>query len=169
MQNRKQVLSQAKYAINNELWEELNNLLDQRKKVLEEITKQTSSCLEERLDMLDAKINASHKKIHEWNLSKSAKRKKRIEWSQNVSKNSVKSSKQKKINWKVAQEVIDTRSTVRKNNNLWLSEGTLVVHKDRRDCPMIVIDTDNRGYTRVLCGGEVQLYRTLSLRPALSE
>ena len=61
IRNRKQVISQAKESIKNELWGELDDLLSQRKETLEEIEKETSSFLEERLAILDAKIEASHK------------------------------------------------------------------------------------------------------------
>lgn len=80
IRNRKQVLSQAKESIKIELWGELDDLLTQRKEVLEEIQKEASSWLEERLAILDAKIEVSHKKIQDWNLSRGRKKKKSIQW-----------------------------------------------------------------------------------------
>ena len=172
IRNRKQVISQAKESIKNELWGELDDLLSQRKETLEEIEKETSSFLEERLAILDAKIEASHKKIQEWNMSKGRKKKKSIQWTDDRTRDEVRFSKpSKKINWEAAAEVSDANRSIRKNNRSWLSEGTMVVHRSdtTKKEPMIVVDISDSGLVSALKEGELVRFRSLSLRPAFED
>ena len=173
IRNRKQVLSQAKESIKNELWGELDDLLAQRKEVLEEIQKETSSWLEERLSILDAKIDASHSKIQDWNLSKGRKKKKSIQWTDDRTRDEIRFSKPKKeINWDAASEVSGINRSTRKNNSSWMSEGVMVVHKNdlKKENPMMVVDIFNEGRSvRVLSGTEITTFRALSLREAFDE
>ena len=173
IRNRKQVLSQAKESIKNELWGELDDLLAQRKETLEEIEKETSSWLEERLAILDAKIDASHKKIQDWNLSRARKKKSSIQWTDDKTRDEVRFSKpSRKINWEVAAEVSDSNRSTRKNNSNWLIEGVMVFHKNdvKKENPMMVVDIFNEGRSaRVLSGTDVVTYRSLSLREAFYE
>lgn len=173
IRNRKQVLSHAKESIKNELWGELDELLSQRKETLEEIEKETSSFLEERLAILDAKIDASHKKIQDWNLSKRRKKKKSIQWTDDRARDEIRFSKPtRQINWEAASEVSDTNRSTRKNNSNWLIEGTMVVHKNdlKKENPMMVVELTNDGKTaHVLFDGDVRSYRSLSLRPIFDD
>lgn len=173
IRNRKQVLNQAKESIKNELWEELDDLLTQRKEVLEEIEKETSSWLEERLSILDAKIDASHSKIQDWNLSKGRKKKKSIQWTDDRTRDEIRFSRpSKQINWEAASEVSDANRSTRKNNSSWLIEGTMVVHKNdlKKENPMMVVELSNEGKTaHVLFDGDVRRYRSLSLRPVFDD
>lgn len=168
--NRKQVLSQAKESIKNELWQELDDLQAQRKEVLEEIEKETSSWLEERLTILEAKIDVSQKKIQDWNMSKGRKKKKSIQWTDDRIRDEIRFSKpRKEINWSAAAEVSDINRSTRKNNLSWMSEGVMVVHKNdiKKEKPMMVIDVFNEGRSvRVLSGDDIVTYRALSLREA---
>lgn len=170
IRNRKQVLSQAKESIKNELWGELDDLLAQRKEVLEEIEKEASSWLEERLSILDAKIDASHSKIQDWNLSKGRKKKKSIQWTDDRTRDEIRFSKpSKQINWEAASEVSDSNRKTRVNNSSWMSEGVMVVHKHdiKKENPMMVVDVFNEGRSvRVLSGDDIVTYRSLSLREA---
>jgi hypothetical protein len=166
--NRKNILRRAKKNIEDTRQEELEKLLIERDSFLVKM-EQSEDDFRTEIATINAKIQQISIENYEWNLSKSNKKKKSIEWDKNFSRGQMRSTKRKKIDWEVAQGVIDTRKSIRKNNTLWLDEGSLVVHKDKRDCPMIVIDIGDGRYTRVLNGGEVQHYRTLSLRPALSD
>jgi len=170
--NRKQVISEAKESIKNDLWEVLNDFLDQRMKVSEEIEKETSPWLEERLSILDAKIIASQKKIQEWNMSKGRKKKKSIQWIDDRTRDEVRFSKpSKQINWEAAAEVSDTNRSIRKNNRSWLSEGTMVVHRSdtMKKEPMIVVDISDSGLVSALKEGDLVRFRSLSLRPAFED
>lgn len=173
IRNRKQVLSQAKESIKIELWGELDDLLTQRKEVLEEIQKEASSWLEERLAILDAKIEVSHKKIQDWNLSRGRKKKKSIQWTDDRTRDEIRFSKpSKEINWEAASEVSNSNRSIKKNNSNWLFEGVVVVHKNdlKKENPMMVVDVTNEGsITHVLSDGCVKTFRTLSLRPAFDD
>jgi len=173
IRNRKQVLNQAKESIKNELWEELDDLLSQRKEVVKEIEKETSPWLEERLEILNAKIDISQKKIHNWNLSKGRKKKNSIEWTDDRTRDEIKFSKpRRQINWEAASEVSDTNRSIRKNNSSWLTEGVMVFHKNdiKKENPMMVVDIFNEGRNaRVLSGTDVVTFRALSLREAFYE
>ena len=172
IRNRKQVLNQAKESIKNELWGELDDLLSQRKEALEEIEKEASSFLEERLAILDAKIEVSHKKIQDWNLSRGRKKKKSIQWTDDRTRDEIRFSKpSKEINWEAASEVSETNRSIKKNNSNWLSEGTMVVHRSdtMKKEPMMVVDISDSGIVRALKGGDLVKFRSLSLRPAFED
>lgn len=173
IRNRKQVLSQAKEAIKNELWGELDDLLAQKKETLEEIEKEASSWLDERLTILDAKIEEAHKKIQEWNLSKGRKKKKSIQWTDERTRNEIRFSKpSRKINWEAASEISSANRSTRKNNSNWLSEGTMVVdkHDTHKDFPMMVVDIFDGGKSaRILSPEGLVTRRALSLRPAFDD
>ena len=165
--NRKNILRRAKKNIEDKRQEELEKLLIERDFLT--TMEETEGDFSTEIATINAKIHQISVENYEWSQSVSSKKKKRIEWDQNFSRGSLRTSKRKKINWEVAQGVVDSRKSIKKNNKLWLVEGALVVHKDNRDCPMIVIDVGDGNHTRVLNGGDVQHYRTLSLRPALND
>jgi len=173
IRNRKQVLSQAKESIKNELWEELDELLAQKKQVLEEIEKESTYRLEERLSILNAEIEVSQKKIQDWNLSSGRKKKKSIQWTNERTRDEMRFSKpRKEINWEVASEVSDVNRSIKKNNSSWLLEGTMVVHRHdvKKENPMMVIDIFNDGESaRLINGQDVITCRALSLRPAFDD
>jgi len=172
IKNRKHVLSQAKESIKNELWGEYQSLLDQKKEVVEEIEKETSSWLEEKLSILNAKIHQAEKDLDDWSLSKYRKKKKSIEWTDDRARKEIRFSKpRKEINWDAAEEVISEKKKIRKNNSSWLHEGTMVVHRSEPDGPpMMVVNVFNEGRTsHVLKDGDIISLRSLSLRPAFED
>ena len=171
--NRKQVLSQAKESIKNELWGELDELLAQKKEVVGEIEKETSPWLEEKLSILNAKIDDSQRRIQDWNLSKGRKKKKSIQWTDERTRDEIRFSKpSRQINWEAASEVSDANRSTRNNNSNWLVEGTMVVHKSdlKKENPMMLVELSSEGrVAHVLLDGDIRNYRSLSLRPAFDD
>lgn len=171
IENRKQNLISAKKSIQDELYGRLDQLLAEKEELIDRMDKEEAKVpLTEDLGVVLSKIDDQHRKISEWNLSRKSKARKSIEWIDERTKKETRLSAKprKKINWEVASEVSSQNKSIKKNNSSWLEEGVMVVHKDDRKClnPMMVIDVYNEGeYSRVLRGGDVAVFRSLSLRP----
>lgn len=174
--NRKNILSEVKTSIQNELDVKLFDLITKRnnlEKTIENLTAQDTEVpkgIKNDLRDLNVAVQATTNELSVWQSSKRIKKKKQIEWKSEKERQSTRSNRPKKeINWAEAGKVSVKNKSLTKNNLNWLSEGSLVVHKDDRGHFLMVITIDDDGVTTLLDDGIVRRVRTLSLRPALDE
>jgi hypothetical protein len=174
--NRKNILSEAKETIHQELNEKLCFLVENRNRLQQTIDtcenegSEDSKEIIESLNKLNSQIESAAKNLTDWQSSKRIKKKKQIEWKSEKARDTTRNSRPKKeINWDAADKVRVKNKSLTKNNRSWLDEGSLVVHKDNRDHFLMVITINDNGSTTLLDDGVVRHVRTLALRPALDE
>ena len=167
--NRKQILKDVKHTISQEHQEKIDKLYLS----LEELRNELGEGYLENPDYKKAceEYKEAWNDSNSWNDSSAKKKKKSIEWKDDKTKLQLRAKKpRREVNWEFARQFSDNKKTVRKNNSSWLLPGSLVVHKDAQHNTMIVVDINHEsGIARVLQDGLLTSYRSLSLRPALSE
>ena len=165
--NRKSVLNAAKEAISREIYERIDLLTKKRDELASSLGEECSK--DPEFLKVESQIRAAYEESNSWHSSKRSKKKKSIEWSDDRTRKQISHGKPRRqiVNFEAAREVVDNQSNLVNNNSSWLSEGSLVVHRDDKETLMVVIKNNPKtGSAKVLKDGQVWAVRSLSLRPA---